>query len=142
MKKIISLIILSMIYFSINGLVYAQPKKCPEVTQLEDVSQKDKEEVINSLRTLIPQTYEVGDYPHVYKEWRVLSAIPFSEVGGNEEEENYLGMAKNFCGEKVTNKSWLVRLDFPQAKGASASQGQLFIAKDKEKGWFVWFRYH
>ncbi|MEE3952767.1 hypothetical protein [Peribacillus frigoritolerans] len=51
-------------------------------------------------------------------------------------------MAKTFCGKEIAEKSWLVRLDFPKAPGANLAQGQIFLAKSKEKGWFVWFRYH
>ncbi|WP_251025479.1 MULTISPECIES: hypothetical protein [unclassified Bacillus (in: firmicutes)] len=51
-------------------------------------------------------------------------------------------MAKTFCSKEIAEKSWLIRLDFPKATGANLGQGQIFLAKSKEKGWFVWFQYH
>jgi hypothetical protein len=50
-------------------------------------------------------------------------------------------MAKNFCGKEIADRSWLVRVYFPKWEGKSASnlEGQIFLAKSKEKGWFVWF---
>ena len=77
-----------------------------------------------------------------YTEWNVVTAKPFPKTVGNEEEEDYFGMAKTFCGKEIAEKSWLVRLDFPKAPGANLAQGQIFLAKSKEKGWFVWFQYH
>lgn len=57
--------------------------------------------------------------------------------GSWKEEESYYGMAKYFCGKEIADKSWLVRLDFPKASGASVGQGQIFLAKSKEEGWFA-----
>mgnify|MGYP007046088070 CR=1 FL=1 len=128
--------------FSFTTKVYAQPEKCPVLSNLEEVTIKDKQEVVKALKTIIPQTYEVGESSDNYSEWNIVSAVPFPMTVGNKKEEDYYGMAKYFCGKEIADKSWLVRLDFPKIQGASASQGQLFLAKNKEKGWFVWFRYH
>ncbi|UNJ81074.1 hypothetical protein [Metabacillus dongyingensis] len=142
MKKSVVFTLLLLLLNPASISVSAQPKECPELDKLEDTSIKDKNDVVNALKTLIPETYEVGIYPDIYSQWKVLSALPFLNVGGNEEEENYYGMAKNFCGKRIADKSWLVRLEFPLSKGASSSQGQIFLAKSKKQGWFVWFRYH
>ena len=122
----------------------AQPKKFPVLSELKKTSIKDRKEVIEALNTLIPKTYGTGidDFPDMYTKWNVVTAKPFPKTIGNKEEKNYFGMAKTFCGKEIAEKSWLVRLDFPKAPGADLAQGQIFLAKSKEKGWFVWFRYH
>ncbi|MCY9141727.1 MULTISPECIES: hypothetical protein [Peribacillus] len=144
MKMLYILIItIPMLFFgSIQG--YAQPKECPVLSELEKTSIKDKKEVIKALNTLIPKTYGTGidDFPDIYTKWNVVTAKPFPETVGNKDEEDYFGMAKTFCGKEIAEKSWLVRLDFPKAPGANLGQGQIFLAKSKEKGWFVWFQYH
>lgn len=123
---------------------YAQPKNCPVLSELEKTSLKDKKEVIEALNTLISKTYGTGldDLPDLYTKWNVVTAKPFPKTVGNKVEEGYFGMAKTFCGKEIAEKSWLVRLEFPKAPGADLAQGQIFLAKSKEKGWFVWFRYH
>ncbi|MFJ5771700.1 hypothetical protein [Psychrobacillus sp. NPDC093180] len=123
---------------------YAQPKNCPVLSELEVTSLQDKKEVIEALNTLIPKTYGTGldDFPYMYTKWNVVTAKPFINTVGNKVEEGYFGMAKTFCGKEIAEKSWLVRLDFPKAPGADLAQGQIFLAKSKEIGWFVWFRYH
>lgn len=104
----------------------------------------DQQEVIETLDTLIPKTYGTGfeDLPKIYTKWNVVTAKPFPKTVGVKEEEDYFGMANYFCGKEIAQKSWLVRLDFPKAPGANLAQGQIFLAKSKTKGWFVWFRYH
>ncbi|MEH7454785.1 hypothetical protein [Gottfriedia acidiceleris] len=142
MKVMIFMFIIMLSFGSIVG--YAQPKKCPVLSDLDKTSMKNQKEVINALGTLIPKTYGTGldDLPEIYTKWNVVTAKPFPKTVGVKEEEDYFGMAKYFCGKEIAEKSWLVRLDFPKAPGANLAQGQIFIAKSKEKGWFVWFRYH
>ena len=113
----------------------AQPKKCPVLSELKKTSIKDRKEVIEALNTLIPKTYGTGidDFPDMYTKWNVVTAKPFPKTIGNKEEKNYFGMAKTFCGKEIAEKSWLVRLDFPKAPGADLAQGQIFLAKSKEK---------
>ncbi|PEJ59975.1 hypothetical protein CN601_00130 [Bacillus sp. AFS017336] len=131
-----------MLSFGTN-IGYAQPKECPVLSNLEKTSMKDQNEVIKALNSIIPKTYVASsDDPDIYTKWNVLTAKPFPKTVGVKEEEDYYGMAKYFCGKEIAEKSWLVRLDFPKAPGASIGQGQIFLAKDKKKGWFVWFRYH
>lgn len=144
MKKLYALILIISIFTLAPFESYAQPKNCPVLSDLEKTSLKDKNNVIEALNTLIPETYGVGidDFPYMYTKWNVVTAKPFLNTVGNKEEEAYFGMAKTFCGKEIAEKSWLVRLDFPKAPGADLAQGQIFLAKSKEKGWFVWFQYH
>ncbi|WP_245827565.1 hypothetical protein [Paenisporosarcina indica] len=144
MKKLYVLILIISLFTLVSFEAFTQPKKCPVLSELEKTSLKDKKEVIEALKTLIPKTYGTGldDFPDMYIKWNVVTAKPFLKTVGNKEEEDYFGMAKTFCGKEIAEKSWLVRLDFPKAPGADLAQGQIFLAKSKDKGWFVWFQYH
>ncbi|WP_245835668.1 hypothetical protein [Virgibacillus ndiopensis] len=137
-------IILSAISFHINEVSAQSSIQCPKPSDLVKVSDKAKKEFLKALQTLVPETYEQGEYSEMYTEWEVKTAIPFPETINNNKDEVYYEMAKNFCGKEVADKSWLARLHFPkwEGKSASASEGQIFVAKSKDKGWFVWFRYH
>ena len=139
------LILITSLFILVSFVAYAQPpKNCPVLSELEETSLKDKKEVIEALNTLIPKTYGTGleNLPSLYTKWDVVTAKPFPKTVGDKVEEGYFGMAKTFCGNEIAEKSWLVRLEFPEAPGADLAQGQIFLAKSKEKGWFVWFRYH
>lgn len=133
-----------LITLSIPLTVHAQPETCPNVNELEKVTIDDKDDFLKALETIIPETYEKGDMADKYSEWRIRTALPFPKTVGIETDEIYYEMAKNFCGNEVADKSWLARVYFPKWEGisVSASEGQIFVAKSKEKGWFVWFRYH
>lgn len=137
------IITISILFFS-SFQGYAQPKECPVLCELEQTTIKDKKEVIEALNTLIPKTYGTGidDFPDIYTKWNIITAKPFPNTVGNKEEEGYFGMAKTFCGKEIAEKSWLVRIEFPKSPGANLAQGQIFLAKSKEKGWLVWFQYH
>ncbi|WP_246187702.1 hypothetical protein [Ornithinibacillus caprae] len=145
MKKI-SIVMFLLMLFVLPYPISAQPNvECPNVKQLEKTSLKDKDELVDALEEIVPDTYGAGDYGNFYSEWEVITAQPFLETVGQEKEEVYYEMAKNFCGEAVADQSWLVRLYFPrwEGKSASALEGQIFLAKsDETDGWFVWFRYH
>jgi hypothetical protein len=133
-----------MSFFTLGSFeVHAQPKECPVLSELEQTSIKNRNDVIEVLNKLVPKTYRTGvdGFPDIYTTWKVVSAKPFLKTVGNKEEA-YFGMAKTFCGKGIAEKSWLVRLDFPKAPGANLAEGQIFLAKSKEKGWLVWFRYH
>ena len=139
--KTLGLLLFIISFFTLGSFeVHAQPKECPVLSELEQTSIKNRNELVEALNTLIPKTYGTGivDFPDIYTTWNVVIAKPFPKTVGNKEEA-YYGMAKTFCGKEIAEKSWLVRLDFPKAPGA---QGQIFLAKSKEEGWFVWFRYH
>ncbi|WP_245602257.1 hypothetical protein [Peribacillus kribbensis] len=125
--KMLSTLIISIPMVFFNSIIgYAQPKGCPVVSDLERTSIKDKKEVIEALNNLIPKTYGTGidGFPDMYTKWNVVSAKPFPETVGIKEEEDYYGMVKNFCGREIAAKSWLVRLDCPNAPGANLAQGQ------------------
>ncbi|WP_244513499.1 hypothetical protein [Oceanobacillus limi] len=146
MKKLSIFLSSFLLLLMIPLPIGAEPDvKCPTVDQLAETSLDDKDDLLEALEKIVPDTYGEGDYGNFYSEWEVKTAKPFPKTVGEEEEEAYYGMAKNFCDEEVANKSWLVKLYFPrwEGKSASALEGQIFLAKSKEKGdWFVWFRYH
>lgn len=138
--KTLGLFFFIIFFFNLESFeVHAQPKECPVLIELDQTSIKDRKEVIEALNTLIPKTYGTGidDFPDIYTKWNVVTAKPFPKTVDNNEEKDYFGMAKTFCGKEIAEKSWLIRLDFPKAPGASLAQGQIFLAKSKEKGWFV-----
>ncbi|MEN2766911.1 hypothetical protein [Ornithinibacillus xuwenensis] len=140
---VIAMLITFIIFVPSN--IYAQPNvECPKLKHLEETSIKDKDELLNALSSIVPNTYEKGEYGELFSEWDIVTALPFPKTVRQVNDEVYYGMAKNFCGEAVANKSWLVRLYFPkwEGKSASALEGQIFLSKSKGKGWFVWFRYH
>lgn len=125
--------------------VHAETLDCPEVSDLEETTEKDRQEFMEALEGFIKNIYISDDeYGHLYEEWEVITAKPFPDTESSAYDEIYYEMAKNFCGEEVANRSWLTRIYFPKWSGISASnlEGQLFVAKSKENGWFVWFRYH
>lgn len=144
MKRLFFLIMI-ITFFSFTVInAHAQPTECPKVNEIEKTSVKDKTDFLKALQMIVLKTYQKGDFAKLYTDWRVITATPFPLTVGNEINEGYYGMAKNFCGKEVADNSWLVRLYFPKWEGKSASslEGQIFLAKSKEKGWFVWFRYH
>lgn len=120
----------------------AQPETCPNSQELEEV--QDHEEFLRALQTVVPETYQKGELAEMYTDWRVITALPFPKTVGREQDEIYYEMAKNFCGKEVAEKSWLARLYFPKWEGTSVSalEGQIFVAKSQQQGWFVWFQYH
>jgi hypothetical protein len=143
--RTLGLLLFTISFFTFGAFeVHAEPKQCPVLSELVQTSIKDRKEVIEALNTLIPKTYGTGldDFPDMYTRWNIVTVKPFPETVGIKEEEDYFGMAKTFCGKEIAEKSWLVRLDFPKAPGTNLAQGQIFLAKSEEKGWFVWFRYH
>ena len=102
MRMLTIMIIPILIFFgSIQG--YAQPKKCPVLSELEKTSLKDKKEVIEALNTLIPKTYGTGldDFPDIYTKWNVVTAKPFPNTVGNEIEEAILEWLKPFVAKKL-----------------------------------------
>jgi hypothetical protein len=144
MKRLFFLVIIISTFSFTLIIAHAQPSECPRVNELVETSNKDKTDFLKALQTIVPKTYQKGEFAKFYTDWRVITATPFPLTVGNEKNEGYYGMAKNFCGKAVADRSWLVRLYFPKWEGKSASnlEGQIFLAKSKEKGWFVWFRYH
>ncbi|SFM34692.1 hypothetical protein SAMN04487943_11457 [Gracilibacillus orientalis] len=144
MKKTGVLISL-LIFILVPSQIYAQPDvECPKLKTFENTTMEDKDELLKALKVIVPDIYAEGEYGELYSEWEVITALPFPKTVGKEKDEAYYEMAKNFCGEEIADKSWLVRLYFPKWEGISASalEGQIFLAKSKDNEWFVWFRYH
>ncbi|MGP4040948.1 hypothetical protein ACTWP4_13775 [Gracilibacillus sp. D59] len=144
MKKTGVLISL-LIFILVPSQIYAQPDvECPNLKKLENTTIKDKDDLLKALKEIVPDIYQKGENGELYSEWEVRTALPFPKTVGKEIDEAYYGMAKNFCGKEIADKSWLVRLYFPKWEGISASalEGQIFLAKSKDDEWFVWFRYH
>ncbi|RHW38452.1 hypothetical protein D1B33_06110 [Lysinibacillus yapensis] len=138
MKKIAMLFIL--IAFTFPGVVSGNSltPNCPNPESLMETSVKDKDNLIEVLNELIPKVYGSS---LDYKEWKIEVIEPMPRLIGHEEV--YYHMAINFCGKKVAEHSWFVRLRFPRLLPAqSASLGELFIAKDANNKWSAWFRYH
>ncbi|MBS3679822.1 hypothetical protein KGF86_06305 [Ornithinibacillus massiliensis] len=136
--------LISVIPF-VPSLNYVQADiECPEIEQVKETSIDDKDELFSALQIIVSDIYGKGEYGELYSEWEVLTALPFPQTVGLENDAVYYEMAKNFCGQAVADKSWLVRLYFPkwEGKSASALEGQIFLSKSKENEWFVWFRYH
>ncbi|WP_084544150.1 hypothetical protein [Paenisporosarcina indica] len=120
-------------------------KSCPKESDLVETSIDNQEELVNELDFLIPDTYIKGDeYGENYKEWIVTTVMPLPKTVDDTTVDVYYEIAKNLCGKEVANKSWLIQIDFPKWDDVSASnsEGQIFVAKNKETGWYVWYRYH
>lgn len=119
-------------------------KNCPKVSDLIETSIDNQEELVNQLDSLILETYIKGDeYGENYKDWIVTNVIPLPNTVDDTTVDIYYEIAKNLCGKEVANRSWLIQIDFPKWDGVSASntKGQIFVAKSKDKGWYVWYRY-
>jgi len=136
MKKIIISLLSLVILFPFQ--VGAQARvECPSVSLLEDTSITNKDELIQALETIIPRTFGESDYGNHFSDWEVVTAQPLDEKVAKEYQ-----MSTKYCGQEVADKSWLVTLHFPRWEGKSdiAADGQIFVSKSKDNGWFVWYR--
>ncbi|QHS21798.1 hypothetical protein GWK91_02040 [Virgibacillus sp. MSP4-1] len=116
---------------------------CPSTKSLLDTKKDNQDELNEALNHIVPDTYGENDYGNYFSKWEVTSAQPFTEaVEKNQQNEEYYNQAKQACGEDVAEQSWLVKLHFPlwEGKSENAEDGQLFLAKSKEDGWFAWYR--
>jgi hypothetical protein len=140
----VKVLLISLLFFIYIGSTrsYAQPAECPDPNDLMEVPMEEVNQVLDALKHVVPISYEIGEFPEYYSKWELVTIKPFPLTVKNSDERDYYEMAKNFCGKEVAERSWLVRLHFPRVKAASASQGQIFLAKKKNSGWFVWFKYH
>lgn len=115
-----------------TGSVYANStqQNCPDPINL--VESYSLQEVRLAVQKLVPQKFPAEDIVG----WQIIKIQPLKEAG------NYYGIGKTYCGKEVADKSWFVEVFFPKfAPSESASKYQLFLAKDKEKGWSIWFVY-
>jgi len=153
-KPFLILMLISVVIISISFAVNADSdttssekkvEDCPEASDLLDTTIYDRDVVVETLKTLIPETYINGDeYGEYYSDWSIITARPLPMTIGDSVNDVYFEIAKNFCGKEVANKSWLIRLNFPKWEGVSDSnmESQIFMAKSKDKGWYLWYRYH
>ncbi|WP_453991876.1 hypothetical protein [Bacillus nitroreducens] len=136
MKKIvISLLSLTFLFpFKVGAQATVE---CPNVSQLENTSTENKDELIKALETIIPRTFGESDYGNHFGEWEVVAAEPLDETLTKEYQ-----MSSKYCGQDVADKSWVVDLHFPRWEGKSeiATKSQIFVSKSKENGWFIWYR--
>lgn len=111
---------------------------CPKPEMLLLPTESDREKLIIALNELIPKFYSTKPE---YEEWNIEVIKPIWSLTG--DNEGYYEMAKHFCGREVANRSWFVRLRFSRLFPAqSASLGEIYVAKDKQDNWIVWFQYH
>lgn len=132
--------LLTFIFISLNfstlevyaesPLPYLTPQ-CPKQNELIRTTLKDKDELLISLETIVPDVYPV-------KIWKIELVQPLNTM----MDSPYFGMAKLRCGEEVAKNSWYVRLFFPEnLPSGSASTGIMFVVKTKENSWKVCFQY-
>ncbi|WP_155591165.1 hypothetical protein [Lysinibacillus cavernae] len=139
MRKMIMPIIVMLLIFPTSFLgAIPDGLTCPNPDTLLKTTEKDKDGLVRALNEIIPKTY--GTNPD-YQEWEIEVIQPMPLLTGFEE--NYYKMAINFCGKRVADHSWFVRLRFPKLLPAqSASLGELYIVKDTTNKWVPWFQYH
>ncbi|MDS9471151.1 hypothetical protein [Sporosarcina pasteurii] len=143
MKKIIlfKCILFCIMYFNIKDestdLPYLEPR-CPATDALIQTTSKDKAELLRKLNELVQDAYPYD----IYSEWEVQEAIPLRSLIGVPYDEAYFMMAQRLCNKRVADNSWLIKVQFPKLlPSASASAGIMFVTKDKQNGWYVWYTY-
>ena len=153
-KPFLILMLISVVIISISFAVNADSdttssekkvEDCPEASDLLDTTIYDRDVVVETLKTLIPETYINGDeYGEYYSDWSIITARPLPMTIGDSVNDVYFEIAKNFCGKEVANKSWLIRLNFPKWEGVSDSnmEGQEGIHLMLLYQWNLWYRYH
>lgn len=140
MKKFsvfIVLISFTFVFLSVKAdLPYSEPI-CPNTKTVVKTSSANKDELLLKLNKLIRNAYP----DEMYKEWNVMEIKPLHEAT-EDYDEVYFEMVKKLCNEEVAKNSWLIELEFPRLlPSASASTGIMFLMKDKDRGWYVWYTY-
>ncbi|MGC9933828.1 hypothetical protein [Priestia aryabhattai] len=108
--------------------------KCPKLS-LVNVNANHREEVLLALKKLVPKAYPYKEY----NSWKVEEARPLSSP---KTFRPYYNLAKDLCGTDVAENSWFIQLHFPKiSPGGSASTGIMFIAKNSQDQWIVWYTY-
>ena len=140
LKKIIAFFILYFLFWFGSAkadLPYLVPN-CPNTNTFAETSINNKSELLMKLNEIVPIAYP----DKMYKEWNVLEIEPLHKAKGINYYKEYYKMVKKLCNKEVAENSWLVELEFPEfLPSASASTGIMFVVKDKEKGWNVWYTY-
>jgi len=115
-------------------LPYLEPK-CPKVSSTVKVHEREKEEVLLALNKSVPKAYPYKEYSM----WKLEEARPLSSP---QTARPYYNLAKNSCGKGIAENSWFIKLHFPKiSQGVSASTGIMFIAKNSNNEWSVWYTY-
>ncbi|MCA1032881.1 hypothetical protein LCL95_17870 [Bacillus timonensis] len=110
---------------------YLSSECLDEDDELVKTTLKDKEDLLNALKTIVPKVYSEDN-------WEVSMVKPLL----NMKESAYYGMATALCNEKTAKKTWYVELLFTKhLPSASASTGIMFVTKTKSEGWRVWYQY-
>ncbi|QUW20270.1 hypothetical protein JSQ81_10295 [Sporosarcina sp. Marseille-Q4063] len=145
MKK--TLFFMCVLFFIISFSLYPKAEStdfpylkpvCPVSDELIKTNDNDKDELLQKLNKLIPDAYP----DDIYSEWIVKEAKPLRSLIGVPYEEAYYGMANKLCNKKTANYSWLIKVEFPKLlPSASAASGVMFVIKDKDNGWHVWYTY-
>lgn len=141
MKKIfLFMILMSFPYWFVIAkaeLPYLVPT-CPNTNTLAETSINNKDELLIKLNELIRVAYP----DEKFNEWNVLEVKPLSKVSRSKYDKAYYRMAKKLCNKEVADNSWLVEFEIPELlPSASAATRVMFVAKDRETGWFVWYTY-
>lgn len=141
MKKIITFFMFPYFLFWFSSakadLPYLVPK-CPNTKTFAETSLNNKNELLMKLNEIVPIAYP----DKMYQEWNVLEIDPLYKAQGINYDKVYYQMVEKLCNKDVAENSWLVELEFPKfLPSASASTGIMFLVKDKEKGWYVWYTY-
>jgi hypothetical protein len=103
---------------------------CPKIEDLVKISSKSEWEIRKVLNIIIPQTFKGSEY----KKWEVIKIKPLLH------SKNYYEMGKTLCGKEVSERTWLVQMNFPKLT-IGGTKGYLLLAKNNENGWFVWYRH-
>lgn len=123
--------VLLMAFAMPNGTFARENSHCPSPDQLGKIN--SKEEVRSQLNKIVAS---LPGYGKEMEGWQVRRSQPLLGTGV------YFNIGVKACGKKVAMRSWFVELHFPKMEpSASASQLQLFIAKNKRGNWFWWYRY-
>jgi len=108
--------------------------KCPK-SSLVNVNANHKAEVLRAVKNLVPKAYPYKEY----NSWKVEEARPLSSP---KTFRPYFNLAKELCGSDIAENSWLIQLNFPKiSPGVSASTGIMFIVKNSQDQWIVWYTY-
>ncbi|WP_379968342.1 hypothetical protein [Ectobacillus sp. sgz5001026] len=125
-----------LLLFLVQSIAYAESNKqvvCPKAEELSANAEQDKEEVEKAL-----QDYIVKNMYGNNKKWTAEVVSPLQNL--KRTDASYYHIAVQQCGLTVANRSYFVRLRFPNSSQMN-KLGEFFISKDSRKKWTVWFRY-
>jgi hypothetical protein len=88
-----------------------------------------------ALKEIVPDLYPKDEK---FKKWAIVDIMPLKASPSVKYHE--LGI--DLCGKTIADRSWFVEIMFMKELGEDpnkSAQKQLFLAKDKEKGWIAWY---